>query len=252
MQKQKCLPTIELDELEEASSHIGSGSFGQCHTWYYPRFGVHVVEKVLADSSDSSVYQEAYYQQMFAHRCVPYLFGITTRKPSSLIMEFVGKDLKSLTVHKLLYDKKSMNVLGSMSVSDWFRICYDIADALNHLHQKGYLHCDIKTNNVLVSKSKTGYLIDFGKVKPILNPPAKKYAKSYDYIAPEVLNGNPPTPASDIYSFGMIIKAIGETTGDTTLFELGQLSSSTVSSQRPTIIRLLSALNPYTKISVKT
>jgi serine/threonine protein kinase len=106
-------------------------------------------------------------------------------------------------------------------------------------------------------------LIDFGKVKPILNPPAKKYTKyytkykrsiqnTYDYIAPEVLNGNPPTPASDIYSFGMIIKAIGETTGDTTLFELGQLSSSTVSSQRPTIIGLLSALNPYTKRSVKT
>ena len=80
MQKQKCLPTIELDELEDASSCIGSGSFGQCHTWYYPRFGVHVVEKVLADSSDSSVYQEAYYQQIFAHRRVPYLFGITTRK----------------------------------------------------------------------------------------------------------------------------------------------------------------------------
>ena len=145
-----------------------------------------------------------------------------------------------------------MNVLGSMSVSDWFSICYDIVDALKHLHQKRYRHCDIKTNNVLVSKSKTGYLIDFGKVKPILNPPAKKYANSYDYIAHEVLNGNPPTPASDIYSFGMIIKAIGETTGDTTLFELGQLSSSAVCSQRPTIIRLLSALNPYTKRSVKT
>ncbi len=154
---------------------------------------------------------------MFAHRCVPYLFGITTQKPLSLIMEFVRKDLQSLTVHKLLYDKKSRSVLGGMSVPDWFHVCYDIADALHHIHEKGYLHCDIKTNNVLVSQSKTGYLIDFGKVKPILNPPAKKYAKSCNYIAPEVLNGSPPSPAGDIYSFGIIIKAIGETTGDAML-----------------------------------
>ncbi len=138
-------------------------------------------------------------------------------------MEFVRKDLQSLTVHKLLYDKKSRSVLGGMSVPDWFHVCYDIADALHHIHEKGYLHCDIKTNNVLVSQSKTGYLIDFGKVKPILNPPAKKYAKSCNYIAPEVLNGSPPSPAGDIYSFGIIIKAIGETTGDAML-KLGKIT----------------------------
>jgi serine/threonine protein kinase len=62
-------------------------------------------------------------------------------------------------------------------VPDWFRVCYDIADALQHIHEKGFLHCDIKTNNVLVSHRKHGYLVDFGKVKQIPYASGKKYAK---------------------------------------------------------------------------
>ena len=131
-----------------------------------------------------------------------------------------------------------------MSVSDWFRICYDIADALHYIPEKGYLHCDIKTNNVLVSSNKTGYLIDFGKVKPIKNPPATKYDKLYNYIAPEVLDGHPPTTASDVYSFGLILKAVGNVIRNSNLIELGNQSSSNTPKQRPSLIGLLTALNP--------
>ena len=247
LQQQKSLPNIEPDELENPSPCIGSGSFGQCRTWYYPRFDINIVEKIMPDSNETTVYKEALYQQIFAHRCVPHVFGINnTKKPYSLFMEFVGKDLQSLTIHKLLYDKQSMDIMGSMTVPDWFRVCYDIADALQYIHEKGFLHCDIKTNNVLVSHHKNGYLIDFGKVKQIAYASGKKYAKVYNYIAPEVLNSHPPSPASDVYSFGIIIKAIGETIGDNTLLELGQQSSSAIPAQRPSMIRLLSALNPYT------
>ena len=108
-------------------------------------------------------------------------------------------------------------------IVEWFRVCYDIADALRHIHEKGYLHCDIKTNSVLVSHTKSGYLNEFGKVKPIANSPwAKKYAEVNNYIVSEVLTRKPPSPASDVYSFGIIIKAIGETIEDNTLLELGK------------------------------
>jgi hypothetical protein len=39
-------------------------------------------------SKETTVYKEALYQQMFAHRCVPHVFGINnTKKPYSLFME---------------------------------------------------------------------------------------------------------------------------------------------------------------------
>ena len=119
----------------------------------------------MPDSNETTVYNEAQYQQIFAHRCVPRVFGINnTKKPYSLFMEFFGKDLQSLTIHKLLYDKQFMDIMGSMTVPYWFRVCYDIADALQYIHEKGFLHCDIKINNVLVSHHKNGYLIEFGKL----------------------------------------------------------------------------------------
>ncbi len=34
-----------------------------------------------------------------------------------------------------------------MCVKDWLLISYDISDALNFIHSRGYLHCDIKTDN---------------------------------------------------------------------------------------------------------
>ena len=96
-----------------------------------------------------------------------------------------------------------------MTHGDWCRVCYNITGALNHLHQKGYLHCDLKTDNELVCNKK-GYLIDFGKVRKIGNLSAKKYSIFSPHIAPEVLNGYPASIASDIYSLGKIIVAIGK------------------------------------------
>ena len=112
--------------MENATPCIALGSFGQCYSWYYPRFGINIVEKIIRDANETEVYKEALYLQMFAHRCVPHVFGIKkSRKPFSFFMEFVEKDLQSLTVHKLLYDKHSMDIMGSMTVVGWFKVCYD-------------------------------------------------------------------------------------------------------------------------------
>ncbi len=69
-------------------------------------------------------------------------------------MEFLAKDNKSVTIHKLLYSPFSESLKSEMSVKDWLSISYDITDALNFIHSKGYLHCDIKTDNTLVFKKK--------------------------------------------------------------------------------------------------
>jgi serine/threonine protein kinase len=54
----------------------------------------------------------------------------------------------------VLYDPTAEKTKLGMSIADWLRICYDIADGLDHMQQKGYLHCDLKTNNVFISKKR--------------------------------------------------------------------------------------------------
>ncbi|CAB3976868.1 probable serine threonine- kinase DDB_G0271538 [Paramuricea clavata] len=218
---------------------VGAGSYGQCVVKRFTRLGIEVIEKKLHEGSLEEVYREAHYMQLFSHRCVPHLLGIQFEdKPFSIVMEFVGENLESITIQKLLYDKLKNVVL---STNDCFQVCYDIVDALHHLHQIGYLHCDLKANNVLVHKKK-GYLVDFGKVKKIPNKSTKRYTKVYPHIAPEVLNGEPASPASDIYSMGKIILSIGDNLKNDHLLSLGKLFSDPEPSKRPTVSELMGNL----------
>lgn len=205
--KYPAINIISHDELEDTpTKSVGSGTFGNCYLKKFTRFGIKVVEKQLMDGSIDMVYREANYMQTFSHRCIPHLLGIQVeKKPLSLIMEFVGENDQSITVHKLLFDAKLEKLKKSKSIKDWLCICYDITDALDHMHQKGYIHCDLKTNNVLVFQRK-GYLIDFGKVRGMHSTTGKKYQEVYSHIATEVLKGCPPNFASDVYSLGKVFK----------------------------------------------
>ena len=111
----------------------------------------------------------------------------------TIIMEYLGEANTSFTVHGLFHEN------NSLEKKDWVKTSYNVADALNHVHKKSFLHCDLKSNNVIVFK-KEGFLIDFGKTSPMTSPPAKKYKFSYSHIAPEVLKGSPCSIQSDVYT----------------------------------------------------
>ena len=225
--KYPSINVISPDELVIANvESIGSGVFGNCFVKAFTRLGINVVEKQLNNGDIDQLYNEAKHMQVFSHRCIPHLFGIQVeRKPLSLIMEFVEENNQSMTVYKVLYDPTAEKTKLGMSIADWLRICYDIADGLDHMHQKGYLHCDLKTNNVLISKKK-GYIIDFGKVRKITHSSAKKYKEVFSHIAPEVLQGSPASTASDVYSLGKILKAIAQEVNSTVLLHLGKTATS--------------------------
>ena len=234
----------ELQDLQLESSMIGDGTYGEFHIRRYTRFKIPVVEKRLKESDLTELKKEAYYIQLFSHRCVPHLIGLQTQmKPYSLIMEFLGDKTISMTVHRLLFDSKFNDQKLMMRTAKWCRVSYDIADALHYIHEKGYLHCDIKSNNTLVYNQK-GYLIDFGKVCHISQSRGKQYKKAYPHIAPEVLNGSPVSQASDKFSLGKIIEAIGEETQNQELKSMGEKSISKLPCDRPTLWGILTTLQP--------
>lgn len=92
---------------------------------------------------------------------------------------------------------------GQMSREVATECLSQIATALVYLHDKGIIHQDVKPSNIFID----GLLFklgDFGVAKTRENPKPLERAGSPFYMAPELFSGEPSSPASDAYSFGVM------------------------------------------------
>jgi serine/threonine protein kinase len=131
-------------------------------------------------------------------------------------MECYGIDGQSITLAEAA--KTSMFT----SERQWVDVILVCAKAISEIHAKGYIHCDLKGDNIVINKDKVGMgfcpiVIEFGKmqkaceakIKKLSTIEQEKYSKYHKHIAPEVVRGTrPPTKASDIYAFGLVISLI--------------------------------------------
>lgn len=94
----------------------------------------------------------------------------------------------------------------AVNIPEYIRKC---ALGLEHMHRKGWLHCDVKPDNFLVDEQGTVKLIDFSIAKP-LKQRRKLFGKhaiqgTRSYMAPEQIRGKALTPAMDVYGFGCLL-----------------------------------------------
>ncbi|WP_327008386.1 protein kinase [Dactylosporangium sp. NBC_01737] len=80
-----------------------------------------------------------------------------------------------------------------------------VADALAYVHAAGIVHGDVKPGNLLVPLDGGPVrLADFGVARRLDQPAGPTHATP-EYVAPEVVAGGLPSPASDVYALGVVL-----------------------------------------------
>ncbi|ADW21492.1 serine/threonine-protein kinase [Thermus scotoductus] len=119
------------------------------------------------------------------------LYGIPFGEEAFLALEY----LEEGTLEERL-------LKGPLNQEEAMRALLQVGQALLFLHEKGFLHQDVKPSNVFVGKE--GYKLgDLGTVRPLAEA-SLEYAGSPHYLAPELFLGAKPSPKSDAYSFGVM------------------------------------------------
>lgn len=95
---------------------------------------------------------------------------------------------------------------GKLSLDRVSSVIDQISSALATAHKSGIVHRDLKPENILFDENDTAYLTDFGIAMPSgASTAGNVFTGTLAYAAPEQLQGFPPTPQMDVYSFGIII-----------------------------------------------
>ena len=109
-----------------------------------------------------------------------------------------GRDLRTLVVED-----------GQLSPPRAARIVFQIAAALDAAHARQLVHRDVKPANVLLTPDDHAYLTDFGLVKDLDvsagHTVTGQVLGTLDYIAPELIRGEPVGPWTDVYALGCVL-----------------------------------------------
>jgi Tol biopolymer transport system component len=204
---------------------LGAGGMGEVYRARDTRLGRDVAIKVLpANLSSDAQRRERFEREARAisalnhpHICTLYDVG-REREIDFLVMELVEGETLASRIEK-----------GAMPAEQVLRLGSEIADALDKAHRLGITHRDLKPGNIMLTKSGIK-LLDFGLAKfaapaaadaPISaetmlttrlpGASAKPLTAegsiigTFQYMAPEQLEGSEADARSDIFSFGAVL-----------------------------------------------
>ena len=101
----------------------------------------------------------------------------------------------------------SLRQLPLRDVNSAVKIMGQVCSALEHAHQNGIIHRDLKPENILIAGDDQVKLMDFGLARTT-DVPVENFQDTIigtiAYLAPEILQGEPASPQSDLYSLGLI------------------------------------------------
>ncbi len=205
--REKALPLL-LAARFELLDLLGKGGMGQVFKALDRRRKHVVALKLLYQQADEELIRDFFLHELKLHQRLhhPNIVRIEEFHHDPLrgfffTMEWIqGKDLASY-----IAERKRLKDDLPFDRHEILRIFEGLTQALHHAHRQGIVHLDLKPSNILLNSQEIK-LIDFGiaslrRLGHSMNRGGTPY-----YMSPEQLNQKGAlTPASDIYSLGIIL-----------------------------------------------
>jgi eukaryotic-like serine/threonine-protein kinase len=191
---------------------IGQGGMGKVyevnHIHLARRFALKIISPTVAETDEARelFYREARFASAMAHPNITSVvdFGEDEKVGMFMVMEYVDGE----PLHRLLFREKRLSVRKACE------IVLQVAEALHYIHRQHVVHCDIKTENILIAEEEmegkrprmVAKLLDFGLARPLTGPRAStSLSGTPHYVAPERIRGEPASPSSDVYGVGILL-----------------------------------------------
>jgi eukaryotic-like serine/threonine-protein kinase len=194
------------------TSEIGRGGMGAVYLAERAdgEFNQKVAIKLIKRGMDSDFIIKRFRHERqilasFEHPFIARLLdgGTTDDSVPYFVMEYIQGET--------LYNYCDSKRLG---IRDRLKIFQKVCSAIEYAHERQIVHRDIKPSNILINRTGSPKLLDFGIAKILdpnlihesLNPTASMLRMmTPDYASPEQVAGSDVTPASDIYSLGILL-----------------------------------------------
>lgn len=185
---------------------VGSGGMANVYKAYDEKTGMTVAIKMLKDEHKEDMEflrrfeREASAVISLSHPNIvqSYDAGTDQNGVSYIVLEYV----EGMTL------KEYIKVRGCIPPRETVSIACQVLDALNHAHENGIIHRDVKPQNVMISGNSVK-LTDFGIARDASST-TRTFAGtnvigSVHYISPEQARGDDVTAESDIYSCAVMV-----------------------------------------------
>src|SRR5436853_5759110 len=141
--------------------------------------------------------------------------------PNICTIHEVGETGGELYIVMELVEGKSLHVMsgaGGLRPESVLGYCVQIASALARAHDRGIIHRDLKTANIVVTADGLVKVLDFGLAKQVgsgmLEGPTRSFATvqnassvsvTLPYLAPVILRGDAADYRSDLWALGVVL-----------------------------------------------
>jgi serine/threonine protein kinase len=200
------MPSDVIAERYEVEELVGTGGMSSVYRARDQLLERLVALKVLHPHyGDDEEYVERFRREArsVAQLSHPHIVTVIDRGEDDgrqfIVFEYIdGENLKQLLARS-----------GPLPTRRALELAIEIADALAFAHEHGLIHRDVKPQNVLVSPDGNAKVTDFGIARSLdvehgVTQTGTVLGTS-NYLSPEQASGKPTTPATDIYSLGVVL-----------------------------------------------